>query len=163
MGKEENLKNGIKFSNNDDEATKKNHNASECGKKGGIASGEKKRADKQLKTIATLILNSTVKEPKNAEYLKKEIDNIEDEQVTRGALLLSKIFLKANTEDASFNDLVKALEVLRDTSGQKPVEKQEITNIDQDGYRRVLMDDEDIFAGDYGSADESDEEEEDKK
>ena len=133
------------------------------GRKGGIASGKKKRADKQLKTIATLILNSTVKDKESFEYLKKEIDNIEEEQVTKGTLLLSKIFMKANSKTATFSDLVKALEVLRDTSGQKPIEKQEVTNIDQDGYRRVLMGDEDIFAGDYGSADEGDEEEEDKK
>ena len=60
-------------------------------------------------------------------------------------------------------DRMEAFKILRDTAGQKPIDKQEITNIDQDGYRRVLMGDEDIFAGDYGSADEGDEEEEDKK
>ena len=134
--------------------------AKKNGRKGGIASGEKKRADKQLKTIATLILNSTVKDKENFEYLKKEIDNIEEEQVTRGALLLSKIFMKANSKNASFNDLVKALEVLRDTSGQKPIEKQEVTNVDNNGYMQILMNGEDVFNEDvdYTKEDEDDNE-----
>ena len=152
MGREENL---IPFTSDQSrEEDKKN------GRKGGIASGEKKRADKQLKTIATLILNSTVKDKENFEYLKKEIDNIEEEQVTRGALLLSKIFMKANSKNASFNDLVKALEVLRDTSGQKPIEKQEVTNVDNNGYMQILMNGEDVFNEDvdYTKEDEDDNE-----
>lgn len=118
MGREENFKGKTK-----ETQFKSGPEAVENGRKGGIASGKKKRADKQLKTIATLILNSTVKDKENFEYLKKEIDNIEEEQVTRGALLLSKIFMKANSKTATFSDLVKALEVLRDTSGQKPIEQ----------------------------------------
>ena len=150
-----NEKNLIPFTSDQSrEEAKKN------GRKGGIASGEKKRADKQLKTIATLILNSTVKDKENFEYLKKEIDNIEEEQVTRGALLLSKIFMKANSKNASFNDLVKALEVLRDTSGQKPIEKQEVTNVDNNGYMQILMNGEDVFNEDvdYTKEDEDDNE-----
>jgi len=117
--------------------------ARECGRKGGIASGIKKRADKQLKTLASLILNSSIKDPRGAELLKKEIDNLQDEQVTRGAMLLSKIYAKANYEEAPFADLVKAFEVLRDTSGQKPVEKQEVTNVDNEGTLHIYLDDED--------------------
>ena len=152
MANEENLKKGVKTQFKSGEEAVKN------GRKGGIASGEKKRADKQLKTLATLILNSTVKDQENSEYLKKEIDNIEEEQVTRGALLLSKIFMKANSKTATFSDLVKALEVLRDTAGQKPVEKQEITNVDNNGYMQILMNGEDIFNQDvdYTKEDEDD-------
>jgi hypothetical protein len=118
--------------------------AKKNGRKGGIASGEKRRADKKLKTLATLILNSTVNDQRNFEYLKKEIDNIEDEQITRGALILAKIFMKANSENATLADLMRALELLRDTSGQKPVEKQEITNIDNKGFLKVVVDGIDI-------------------
>lgn len=116
--------------------------------KGGIASGKKRKADKSLKTLANLILNTTIKDPEGMEFLQSQIDGLGNEQVTRGASMLAKIFAKANKDNASIADLMKAFELLRDTAGQKPVDKQEISNVDKDGFLRVVIDGVDISEDD---------------
>lgn len=157
MAKEENLKNGIKFSNTDDEAMKKNHNASECGKKGGIASRESRKRKIIYKEIFEHITKVKLSKENHIQELKELYPEVTEDEMNYGVLSAFRILEK------SLSGSTKAFEIVRDTMGQAPVQKQEITNIDQDGYRKVLIGDEDIFAGDYGSADESDEEEEDKK
>ena len=157
MAKEENLKNRIKFSNTDDEAMKKNHNASKCGKKGGIASGKAKRKKIIYKEIFEHITKLNLSKENHIQKLKELYPEVTEDEMNYGVLSAFRILEK------SLSGSTKAFEIVRDTMGQAPVQKQEITNIDQDGYRKVLMGDEDIFAGDYGSADESDEEEDKKE
>ena len=129
----------------------------ENGRKGGVASGKARQKKRLMKDLVIEMLNSKIW----SDELKAKILNVfpemEDEKMQVQTAMIASQIQKAMKGDT------KAFEVMRDTSGQKPIDKQEITNIDQDGYRRVLMGDEDIFAGDYGSADEGDEEEEDKK
>lgn len=148
MANEENL---VPFTSDQDrEEAKKN------GKKGGVASGKVRREKKRMKELCDLVLNNKIQDEKTIEGLKQRFPEMNTDDVTFELMLILKQYEKAKDGDA------KAFELLRDTSGQKPIEKQEITNIDADGYRKVLMGDEDIFAGDYGSSntDEEDESEE---
>ena len=131
--------------------------AAEKGRKGGIASGKAKRKKLMFKEIFEHISNVKLSNEKHIQKLKELYPEVTEDEMNYGVLSAFRILEK------SLSGSTKAFEIVRDTMGQAPVQKQEITNIDQDGYRRVLMGDEDIFAGDYGSADEGDEEEEDKK
>jgi len=114
----------------------------ENARKAGLASGARRRADKKLKTLANLILNTTIKSEEDKKILQEQIDGLEDEQVTKGAALLAKIFMKANQKNASFSNLVKAFELLRDTSGQKPVDQQEVAF--GNGNIEIKIDGEDV-------------------
>lgn len=127
------------------------------GKKGGIASGQARRKKIVYKKIFEEITQLKLSKDKYIQKLKELYPEVTEEQMNYGILSAFRILEKAIAGDT------KAFSIVRDTMGQAPVQKQEIINLDQDGYRQVLMGDEDIFAGDYGSADESDEEEEEDK
>lgn len=131
--------------------------AAEKGRKGGIASGKAKRKKIIFKEIFEHISNIKLSNEKHIQKLKELYPEVTEDEMNYGVLSAFRILEK------SLSGSTKAFEIVRDTMGQAPVQKQEITNIDQDGYRKVLMGDEDIFAGDYGSADESDEEEDKKE
>ena len=131
--------------------------AAEKGRKGGIASGKAKRKKIIFKEIFEHISNVKLSNEKHIQKLKELYPEVTEDEMNYGVLSAFRILEK------SLSGSTKAFEIVRDTMGQAPVQKQEITNIDQDGYRRVLMGDEDIFAGDYGSADESDDEEDKKE
>ena len=126
-------------------------------RKAGIASGKARRKKIIFKEIFEQISNVKLSNEKHIQKLKELYPEVTEDEMNYGVLSAFRILEK------SLSGSTKAFEIVRDTMGQAPVQKQEITNIDQDGYRRVLMGDEDIFAGDYGSADEGDEDEEDKK
>lgn len=79
--------------------------ACELGRKGGIKSGEVRR---QLKTFRELLNEQLSEENINKRTLKEAIAN-----------KLLKLALNGN---------LKAIEMVRDTIGEKPIEKQEITN-----------------------------------
>ena len=151
MGNRENIKPYDFTSDQNREEAAKN------GRKGGIASGKAKRKKIIFKEIFEHISNVKLSNEKHIQKLKELYPEVTEDEMNYGVLSAFRILEK------SLSGSTKAFEIVRDTMGQAPVQKQEITNIDQDGYRKVLMGDEDIFAGDYGSADESDEEEEDKK
>lgn len=92
--------------------------ARELGRKGGIASGKARRAKKELKECLT-------------ELLDREYSG-SDGRVMSGAELVSvKLFMKARDGD------IRAFEVLRDTVGQKPVERVETVEISPETYERV--------------------------
>lgn len=147
-----NEKNLIPFTSDQSrEEAKKN------GRKGGIASGKAKRKKIIFKEIFEHISNVKLSNEKHIQKLKELYPEVTEDEMNYGVLSAFRILEK------SLSGSTKAFEIVRDTMGQAPVQKQEITNIDQDGYRKVLMGDEDIFAGDYGSADESDEEEDKKE
>lgn len=149
MANEENLKPFTSDQNR--EEAKKN------GRKGGIASGKAKRKKIVYKKIFEEITQLKLSKENHIQKLKELYPEVTEDEMNYGVLSAFRILEK------SLSGSTKAFEIVRDTMGQAPVQKQEITNIDQDGYRKVLMGDEDIFAGDYGSADESDENEENKE
>ena len=108
------------------------------GTKGGIASGEARKKKKQLKELAEVILDNKIKNEAVIEDMKDKFPELNVEDITYGLMLLLKQYEKAKDGDA------KAFELLRDTSGQRPVEKQEVTNLDNNGYIRVVIDGLDI-------------------
>lgn len=86
--------------------------AREMGKKGGKASAEARRKKKELKEIINLMFEQDVK--------------IKDGSVVSCAEAIAK----KQMEKALKGD-TKAFEVLRDTAGQKPVDKVMVAEVDQ--------------------------------
>ena len=78
--------------------------AKRLGKKGGIASGKARREKKTLRQCLEILLEKTLKDKKGIEMSGAEAVSL-------------KVFEKALKGD------IRAFEVLRDTAGQKPVEK----------------------------------------
>lgn len=81
------------------------------GRKGGIASGKARRNKKLLRECLE-------------ELLEKEMTDKSGNTVSGAEALAVKLFKKAMDGD------VKAFEVLRDTSGQKPVEKIMVADVE---------------------------------
>lgn len=117
MANEKNLK---PFSKENREEAVKN------ARKAGIASGIAKRKKKQLKELASVILENNIQDKIQIERIRQELPYLEDNDVTWGLVLLLKQFEKAKDGDP------KAFEILRDTSGQKPVDQQEIDFTNKD-------------------------------
>ena len=90
--------------------------------KAGKASGESKRQAKTMKELAMLMLSMQEKKENIKDKVKDYFPDLVDSDITKQAVLLAKQFDKALKGDS------KAFELLRDTSGQKPIEKQEIEN-----------------------------------
>lgn len=90
----------------------------ENGAKGGIASGEARRRKRDLKLAIQMLLEQEI-EGKNGE-IKTGAEAI--------AVAQFKKALKGDT---------RAFEVLRDTAGQKPIEKVEQVNIDGEYLDKV--------------------------
>ena len=121
MANIENLKKG--------EATrfKSGEEAVKNGRKGGIASGEAKRTKKSFREHMEILL----------ERLEKTGEADGDEVVTRKELLVEKAIRRAMAEDVSTKDLIKALEFIRDTVGEKPVEKVITSEVDPEVIAEV--------------------------
>lgn len=84
----------------------------ETARKGGIASGEAKRRKKELRECLEMLLEKPIK-ARNGEVM------------TGADAISAKLFeqaLKGN---------IKAFEVIRDTAGQKPIEKVMVSEIEQ--------------------------------
>lgn len=93
--------------------------ARELGAKGGIASGEARRKKRDLKLAMQALLEAEVTDKKTGETMS-------------GAEAIAMAqYKKALKGDA------KAFELVRDTSGQKPVEKVEQVNIDGEYLDKV--------------------------
>lgn len=91
----------------------------EIGTKGGIASGEARRKKRDLKLAMQALLEAEVTDKKTGETMS-------------GAEAIAMAqYRKALKGDA------KAFELVRDTSGQKPVEKVEQVNIDGEYLDKV--------------------------
>ena len=91
---------------------------SEITRKGGIASGKARREKRDLKKCLEILLEKDIK-AKNGEVMS-------------GAEAVSaKLFEKALKGD------VKAFIALRDTAGQKPVEKIITSDVDEDTLQEV--------------------------
>lgn len=98
----------------------------EIAKKGGIASGEARQKKKMLKDRINLLLSMPFPDnitSKNGENIKEtmKILGLDDEDIDNGMALAIAMYneaLKGN---------VKASTFLRDTSGEKPIDKVEVT------------------------------------
>lgn len=93
-------------------------NASQKGKKGGVASGKAKRDRKLLRDCLEVLLETKIKD-KNGTVM------------TGAEAMAAKIFQMALKGD------LKAWELVRDTAGQKPIEKVLNANIDPETAREV--------------------------
>lgn len=94
--------------------------AREVGRKGGIAKGVNSRRKKSMKELAEQLL-SMQETPEIAEKIAKLYPNLKASDITNSLTIIAKQLQKAKQGDA------KAFELLRDTSGQRPVEKSETT------------------------------------
>ena len=100
--------------------------AVENGRKGGIASGQARRNKKILRDCLEMLL-------------EKEITDKSGNTMTGAEAMAVKVFQQALKGD------LKAFEIVRDTAGQKPVEKVVISEIDTDvinEVERMVNDDE---------------------
>ena len=86
--------------------------------KGGKASGEARRKKKLLRECLEILL-------------EKEMTDKKGETMTGAEALSAKLFKEAMKGN------VKAFEVLRDTAGQKPVEKVVVADVDVDVINEV--------------------------
>lgn len=112
--KEDNLLRG-----NPDTQFKSGRNAVENGRKGGIASGIAKREKKSLRSTIETLLEYRPTE-KELEYMRDHGIDVDDDATYRTAVAFAIInkAVKGNT---------RAFEMLRDTIGEKPTEKVEVT------------------------------------
>lgn len=106
----------------------------EITRKGGIASGKARREKKELKQIVEALF-------------ERMYDTEGGEKISGAEAITVKQMEKALKGDT------KAFEVLRDTAGQKPVEKVEQINIDAE-YESRINELKEIFAN--GKADKRD-------
>lgn len=97
---------------NPDTQFKTGRKASELGKKGGIASGEAKRARKTLREELETLLAEPAK-------------NKEGEVIGTVQGAISTALIKA-----ALSGSVKAYEVIRDTMGEKPVDRVMVSEVD---------------------------------
>ena len=111
-------------------------------------------ASKALKDLSLIVLNSKIKDERIITRVLEQYPNLEREQVTQGLMFLFDMAQIINDDTAKASDRLKAFQIFEATSGQKPIEKHEVTPLDENGYIRVLCDGVDIFEGDYGSAEE---------
>lgn len=102
-------------------------------RKGGINSGKTRRNKAMLKDCINILLE------------KKYVDDATGKRLTGAELLSVDLFEKALAE-VDTSKKAKAFEVLRDTSGQKPIDKIMIAEVDQnviDEVEAMINDDED--------------------
>ena len=104
---------------------KSGENAATAGRKGGIASGKKKRHNKELKAACLALIEG------------KHVQN--GEELTGADILAMTAFKKAAKGDW------KAWELIRDTAGQKPIERAVVSAIDANTIKEV----EAIVKGEY--------------
>lgn len=88
---------------------------------GGVASGKARREKKRLRELAQMILDEDI------------TDKSTGATMTRGEAAL-RVQARRAIQDGD----VRALEFLRDTSGQKPVERVETVEISAETYDRVM-------------------------
>lgn len=96
------------------------------GRKGGIASGESRRNRKMLRDCIDYLL----------EREDKMMLDSEGNPMSGAEQLAYNLFVKALAETDTAK-AAKAFEVLRDTAGQKPVEKVVIAEVDPDVVAEV--------------------------
>lgn len=92
--------------------------ARENGRKGGIASGKARREKKMLRECLEILL-------------EKEIVDKHGNAMTGAEAMAAKVFQQALKGD------LRAFEIVRDTAGQKPVDKVMVADVDADVINEV--------------------------
>lgn len=87
----------------------------ECRSKGGKARGEQMKKAKNLKELANMLLETRVSKERAKNILGDIAEDIPEEDLTNGALLIARML-----NEAYENGTSKSAEFIRDTSGQKP-------------------------------------------
>lgn len=107
--------------------------AAEMGLKGGIASGAARRKKAAMKDVAAMVLGlkRKVSEKTIAQLAEMGIDA---DEITTQTLALMKLGDKAIAGD------IKALEVLRDTAGEKPKDNVALSHAFMGDFEIVLGD-----------------------
>lgn len=107
--------------------------AKELGQKGGIASGAVRRKKAAMKDVAAMVLGlkRKVSEKTIAQLAEMGIDA---DEITTQTLALMKLGDKAIAGD------IKALEVLRDTAGEKPKDNVALSHAFMGDFEIVLGD-----------------------
>lgn len=101
-------------------------------------------ASKALKDLSLIVLNTEIKDERIITRVLEQYPNLEREQVTQGLIFLLDMAQIINDDTSKASDRLKAYQILEATSGQKPIEKQEVTNIDNKGFLKVVVDGIDI-------------------
>lgn len=102
-------------------------------KKGGINSGKARRRKKEFRELFEKMLEETG-------------GNLNGQEATRKEMIVAramKILLDADSSDAK--EFLKAFEIVRDTIGEKPVEKVMVAEVDQaviDEVEAMVLEDE---------------------
>ena len=97
--------------------------AKKYGYKGGKKSGEVRRAKKTFKELAQLMLNMSAPDQVKKRIKEMFPDMTNDELTSKMAMLYVQYGKALKGDTRSF-------EVLRDTAGEKPVDKTELTGAD---------------------------------
>lgn len=95
--------------------------ARENGAEGGKQKAENAKLRKSFNTLGKAMVDSLIK-PELFLEIKNEFPGLEVDEITNRALMLKAQILKACMGDS------KAFEVVRDTIGEKPVDKQHIAH-----------------------------------
>lgn len=95
------------------------NNASENGRKGGLASVKAKKERKTMRECLTTLLELKASE-ENVDLIKKTLDikEIETSEEITNQLIISLALL-----NKAMNGDIKAYEIIRDTIGEKPTDK----------------------------------------
>jgi hypothetical protein len=102
--------------------------ARKISQKGGIASGKVRREKKTFQTVAKQLLDMKLTLPKMKQRLKEMFPHLDNDAITNRTATLFILIQKA------FQGNVKAIEILRDTAGEKAIneadnEEQNLKNI----------------------------------
>ena len=116
MANEQNLR---PFTSDQDRAEAKKN-----GIKGGIASGKARREKKSMQELARIILNMALE--KGEVHSVEEMESIAETE--KKNITVDQAILLKQVEKALKGDIQSAM-FIRDTSGQKPVERTEVTEI----------------------------------
>lgn len=92
--------------------------AKELSRKGGINSGKARRNKAALKDCLNILME------------KKYLDDKTGKKLTGAELLAVNLFTKA-IQEGDTAKAARAFEVIRDTSGQKPIDKVMVAEVDQ--------------------------------
>jgi len=107
--------------------------AREKGKKGGIESGKSRRAKSSFAEVGQAMVDSLVSSV-HIDRLKKRFPDLTEEQLTYRVLML-----KAQINKAILLGDSKAFETVRDTIGEKPIDKKKLFDSDEDAEKVRLI------------------------
>lgn len=96
----------------------------EISRKGGIASGEARRRKKEFRELFESILS-------------EDGGAVNGQKVTRKEAIATKAITILISNETSTSEFLRAFEIVRDTIGERPIERIAMTDIDQDTINEV--------------------------